>query len=660
MLKFPEEILLLIFNNERGDFVPPRAHSLDIILAGAVLMDLAMEDRIDTDLQRLILINPAPIGDDLLDPTLADIAQSTAVHDISYWLTQTAKRSEEIRQKALARLVERGILESEENGGFSLSSSVSRARRYPTRDGNTVEEVQTRIMRVLFSEDIPDPRDIMLISLTAACGAFDVILSREELAEVQERIELMQQLDMIGRSVAKALQEFEYPSPSAPPRSCQEIPHARGWPLVGNAFAMAGDIRAFLAKQYVELGPIFRVRAFNRRFTVLAGPEANRFMARMGKTYLRSYELWQDFNAEVGVMRSLISMDGSDHRRLRQVQTAGYSRNRIGSQLAAAVSIARGEIAAWPQNQAITAQYTFQRIIVEQLGMTITGVSALEYLDDLIVFVETLLKTQITHHHPKLMMNRPRVKRARKRVNELYLKVLAAHEPEKRRNKSPDMIDDLLELHRVDPQFLPESDLIISVLGPFIAGFDTAANVCSFMLYELLKHPDLLVRMTAEADELFGDGMPTAEGLKQLDVTHRIAMETLRMYPVAAALPRMVANSFEFGGYEVPAGEWVMIASSVPHCLPEYFPDPERFDIERYTGQRAEHRKLGVYAPFGVGVHRCLGGGFAEMLIAITLATIAHETELALDPPGYKLKISNIPTPHPKNSFKFRMVRRRQ
>lgn len=660
MLRFPEEILLLIFNNERGDFVPPRAHSLDIILAGAVLMDLAMEDRIDTNIQRLILINPASVGDDLLDPTLADIAQSTAGHDISYWLTQTAKRSEEIRQKALARLVERGILESEDNGLFSLSSSVSRSRRYPTRDGSTVEEVQTRIMRVLFSGDIPDPHDIMLISLTAASGAFGVILSREELAEVQERIELVQQLDMIGRSVAKALQDFEYPAPSAPPRSFQEIPHARGWSLVGNAFAMAGDIRAFFAKQYVELGPIFRVRAFNRRFTVLAGPKANRFMAHMGKTYLRSYEFWRDFNPEVGAMRSLISMDSIDHLRLRKVQVAGYSRKRIGSQLAEAVSIARGEIAAWPQNQAITAQYTFQRIIVEQLGVIITGVSSREYIDDLIVFVETLLATRLTHHYPKLMMNRPRVKRARKRVHELYLKVLAAHEPAKRRNKRPDMIDDLLELHRTDPQFLSEKDLKISVLGPFIAGLDTAASICAFMLYELLKNPDLLVRMTAEADALFGDGMPTAERLKQLDVTHRIAMETLRMYPVAPAQTRMVANSFEFEGYEIPAGEWVIVGTSVPHCLPQYFPDPERFDIERYTTQRAEHRKSGVYAPFGMGVHRCLGGGFAEVLIAITLATIAYETELALDPPGYKLKINNVPNPHPKNSFKFRMVRRRQ
>ena len=70
----------------------------------------------------------------------------------------------------------------------------------------------------------------------------------------------------------------------------------------------------------------------------------------------------------------------------------------------------------------------------------------------------------------------------------------------------------------------------------------------------LLKHPDLQARMRAEADELFANGTPTAEGLRRMDVTHRIAMETLRMYPVAPAVPRKVVNSFAFGGYPIAVG----------------------------------------------------------------------------------------------------------
>ena len=93
--------------------------------------------------------------------------------------------------------------------------------------------------------------------------------------------------------------------------------------------------------------------------------------------------------------------------------------------------------------------------------------------------------------------------------------------------------------------------------------------------------------------------------------------------------------------------------------MPEYFPDPQRFDIERYTPERAEHRQAGVYAPFGIGAHRCLGSSLAEVLIALNIATLVHETELALDPPDYRLKIRRLPVVRPDRSLKFRIVRRR-
>ena len=666
MLRFVEEIILLLLEEERGELAPylPQ-HTLDLVLAGAVLMDLALDDRIDTDLEQLILVDPTPLEDDLLDPILLEIAQTRQVHDTSYWILQTAKRGDEIRDKALERLVKRDILEAETEGDpkglFTFSRRVSRVRRYPVFEGKTVEDIRLRIMRVLFSDDIPDPRDIAIICLADASGVFERILSKEEQAEVQERIELVRRMDLIGRSVTEAIRELELPPvPPVVVRPFQEIPQARGVPIVGNAFDMMRDISTFLTKQYVELGPIFRVRTFNRRFVVFAGPEANRFMRRMGKTHFRSYELWRDFNRELGSMRSLISMDGPDHLRLRKVQVAGYSRKRIESQIDKAVSIVREEIAGWPQGKPITGQYTFQRIVLEQICALTASVSAREYLDDLIFFFSKLLKTRVTLHEPGFMMKLPRVQRARKRLDELYLKALAAHEPEKRRNESPDLLDDLLELHHMDSFFMPEIDLKLSFLGPFFAGIDTSASICAFMLYELLKRPDLREQITAEADELFGDGMPTAEGVQKLDITHRIAMETLRMYPIAPASRRTVTNAFEFEGYAIPAGTDVITANTVPHHLPEYFPNPERFDIERYTPERAEHRQEGAYAPFGLGTHRCLGSNFAELQIALNLATIMHETELVLDPPDYNLKINQKPLIHPDKSFKFRVMCQRK
>ncbi|MCY3971879.1 MAG: GPP34 family phosphoprotein, partial [Acidobacteria bacterium] len=169
-IRFAEEILLLILDEEHGDL--PRSYSehlLDIVVAGAVLMDLALEGRIDTDLEKLVLVDSTPLEDELLDPTLADVAAGPSYRNADYWIARTAERGKEIRERALARLVENGILETDA-GGMFFSSAVSRSRRYPTRDGGQMEEVRLRIMRVLFSDEIPDPRDVVLICLSDASG----------------------------------------------------------------------------------------------------------------------------------------------------------------------------------------------------------------------------------------------------------------------------------------------------------------------------------------------------------------------------------------------------------------------------------------------------------------------------------------------------------
>ena len=659
MLRFAEEIILLLLDEERGELatsLPP--HSLRIVLAGAVLMDLAFEDRIDTDLKQLTLADATPLEDDLLDPTLAAIAGESHPHDARFWVAHAAKQGDEIRDKVLARLTQRGILEYEPEGLFFFSRLVSRSRRYPMVDGKSAEEVQLRIMRVLFSNDIPDPRDIVIICLVDACGLFDTILSKSERAEVQERIELVRKMDLIGQAVTEAIQELEPPSAPAARRP-EEIPNAPGVPLIGNAIDMLGDIGAFIATQYYNLGPIFRVRALNRRFIVLVGPEANSFVAR-GNKHFSNYEPWQHFQADIGATRMLISMEGTDHIRMRRAHAHYYSRNLLENRMADAIDILRRETAEWSQHKAIRGQYAFQRIVTEQMGVLIANTSPKEYLDDLIIFFEKLMSQSISPHVYKLATYQPHVQRARKRVLELAQKILAEHDPKNRRRGEPDFIDELLELNRTDPQYLPETNLPMTALGPVLVGLDTVSSICAFMLYEVLKRPDLLEQMTAEADALFDPGLPTVRDLRQLDVTRRIAMETLRLYPLGSVIPRRVANSFEFEGYTIPAGEDVLLGIPVLHHHPDYFPNPLHFDIERYTKERAEHRQPGAYAPFGVGAHKCLGSSLAEVLIALNMALVVRETELALEPPNYQLKIKRRPVAQPGPSFKFRLVRRRK
>src|SRR5262249_45296856 len=126
-------------------------------------------------------------------------------------------------------------------------------------------------------------------------------------------------------------------------------------------------------------------------------------------------------------------------------------------------------------------------------------------------------------------------------------------------------------------------------------------NECAFMLYELLNHPNILAQCVAEADQLFSGGLPTQEQLRAHGVLHRAMMETLRLHSIAQAINRTATRDFTFAGQRVKEGQNVIIATTVSHFLPELFPAPYTFDIERYGEERREHKQRGAYAPFGVG-----------------------------------------------------------
>ena len=213
MLRFAEEVLLLLLEDESGKFVHVPELSLRCVLAGAVLMDLALEYRIDTDLRKLVVIDPSPLGDSLLDPILERIVTELnkkpvpddSPRDARYWVETIARDADVIRTKTLDRLIERGIIRREDERVLW----VFKTRRYPLIDGEAEREVKLRIMEVLFSDTIPAPRDIVIISLADACGIFRVLLSDREYKRVGSRIREVRKMDLIGQAVSNAVREIE-------------------------------------------------------------------------------------------------------------------------------------------------------------------------------------------------------------------------------------------------------------------------------------------------------------------------------------------------------------------------------------------------------------------------------------------------------------------
>ena len=174
MLTFTEEILLLLLDDDDGSFVPISKANLSCALAGAALMDLAFAYRIDTDPKALVVNDPTPTGNPMLDRILEKIAAGEESADTRTWIrVLSVEDAPDIREQALESLVARGILVQRETRVLW----AFRARRYPTIEGNAEQEVRLRIADVLFSDDIPDPRDVALIGLVDACDILGEIFS---------------------------------------------------------------------------------------------------------------------------------------------------------------------------------------------------------------------------------------------------------------------------------------------------------------------------------------------------------------------------------------------------------------------------------------------------------------------------------------------------
>ena len=144
-----------------------------------------------------------------------------------------------------------------------------------------------------------------------------------------------------------------------------------------------------------------------------------------------------------------------------------------------------------------------------------------------------------------------------------------------------------------------------------------------------------------------------------IDVTHRFLMECLRIYPIVPMSIRNVMNSCVVEDYELPVGSRIIIAQTATHFMEDVFPDPFKFDLDRYLPPRNEHLSPG-YAPYGLGTHMCLGSRWMELQLAVNVLMVAHHFRLEVSPANFKLRFNPIPSMKPSKKLKFRIAEQRR
>ena len=646
----------MLLNEETGYFYQVHGWELNCAVVGAVLAELSLLERIDTDMETLHLVDRTATGDPNLDSVLEEIASEPDRHNAQYWIERLAVHAESIIDSTLDRLVDLNILRHHDGEFWTLTPIKLHSELYGSSLEDTADQfIKTRISKFIYASVIPDPRDMIIVCLVNTCDVFRFIFDLDK--EAEERIKFICQMDLIGRSIAAAV-EHNMASPmlrrSALAKKIPSVPLSK---VLLNRHLRNGNFPALLGALAETYGPVFQVRLpFMQPMVFLAGPEVNRWVHRHGRMYLRAKDYFLDFEKVYGASGVMPSLDGADHFRLRKAMSSAYSRGRLAGQLDRIYDYARKHMATWSVGQAYGATPMCRRMVNAQLSPLFLSVDSQDIIDDLIVFKERALTVHIMKALPKFMLNTPRMKDKAIAVDTLLERVQSVHTPAQRAGCPRDLADDWLSLHASDPQLVPESNLRFALSAALVASV-YLGDALTFAVYAMASQPALYERIRSEADALFETGDPDSEDFTPaaIDVTHRFLMECLRLYPIVPVSMRNVMNSFAIEGYEIPVGSRVSIAQTAPHFMADVFPDPFTFDIDRYQPPREEHRSPG-YAPYGLGTHRCLGSRWMDLQLAVNVLMIARYFTLKVAPENYELGFNPIPSMKPNKKLKFRIA----
>ncbi len=224
--------------------------------------------------------------------------------------------------------------------------------------------------------------------------------------------------------------------------------------------------------------------------------------------------------------------------------------------------------------------------------------------------------------------------RARRRLGELMGGIIQRREDEGR--EVGDLVQILTRLREADGSPRYSADQITGMfISMMFAGHHTTSGTAAWTLIELLRTPGLMARVASELGDLYADGRDVSyQALSEMPELEAALKETLRLHPPLIILMRKVMREFRYKDWTVEAGKTVAVSPAVSNRMPEYFPDPERFDPDRYKPPREEDKRVFGWLPFGAGRHRCVGASFAMIQLKAIFSVLLRRYEFELAQPS--------------------------
>jgi cytochrome P450 len=417
------------------------------------------------------------------------------------------------------------------------------------------------------------------------------------------------------------------------------------------------DPLGFLMGMFDRFGDVFRYRIGPMVFHQVAHPDGVKHaLLDNQRNYPRS---WIYGRTKVVVGEGLVTTEGAPWRRLRRLAQPAFHHRRIAALTGVMTDAIHAMLARWRGLASagapvdITAE--FSRLTLNIVGRALLGIdlggeadrigaAVTESLDYLEYRVNTLIPTPAFIPTARNL----RARRAIATFDTVVADILAARRREPDRDRG-DLLSMLMEARDEETgSGLSDREIRDQVVTFIGAGHETTAIALAWTFFLLAQHREADARLRDEVDRVLCGRVPMVDDLPRLDYTRRAIEESLRIYPPVYGTVRDVREDDEIGGYRIPARTMVLLVPYVTHRHPEFWPDPERFDPDRFLPEAVAARPRFAWYPFLGGPHQCIGQEFAMMEATLAVAMIARAFHIRLAP-GAEVEPRPMLTLRPRN-----------
>jgi cytochrome P450 len=316
----------------------------------------------------------------------------------------------------------------------------------------------------------------------------------------------------------------------------------------------------------------------------------------------------------------LLTSEGETHRRLRRLIAPAFARARLERYTQVMGERARRRATSWRAGGTLDVHAEMAAVTIEVVGETLLGVDLTDEAAPVRRPLQSALAGFANQRGPlDAETDPPDI--VDPDFEALIQRVIADHIGSPDRG---DVVSALLAAtdDEAGGRGLTEREVRDNVVTLLLAGHETTANALSWTFHLLGEHPELAARLHRESASLGGRAVSFDE-LPALPYTRAVVKEAMRLYPPAWSIGRSAAAGFKLGDWEVEPGTTLVVSPWVLHRRSEWFPEPERFDPDRWLDARADHVPRHAYLPFGLGSRACIGEQFAWTELVIILAVVA-------------------------------------